>query len=47
MPEKLTKRTVAALKPEAEPYEVRDTELKGFLVRVEAGGTKSYFLDYR
>jgi integrase len=29
------------------PYEVRDVELKGFLVRVEAGGAKTFFLDYR
>jgi integrase len=47
MQQKLTKRTVEALDLRAEPYEVRDTELRGFLVRVERGGTKSFFLDYR
>lgn len=47
MPEKLTKRAVDALKAKDEPYEVRDTEQRGFLVRVEPGGTKTFFFDYR
>jgi integrase len=49
MPAKLTKRAVEALKPGPSgcPYEVRDSELKGFLVRVELSGTKTFFLDYR
>lgn len=44
---KLTKRVVAALPIRDRPYELRDSELRGFLVRVETGGTKSFFLDYR
>jgi hypothetical protein len=47
MPEKITKRVVLALEPKAQPYDLRDSELTGFLVRVETGGTKSFFLDYR
>jgi site-specific recombinase XerD len=47
MPSKLTKRVVEALEPRQRPFEERDTELHGFLVRVERGGTKSFFLDYR
>ena len=54
-PAKLTKRAVEALEPReapkpgtpAPPYEVRDSELRGFLVRVEPSGTKSFFFDYR
>ena len=44
---KLTKRAVEALEIRDRPYELRDPELRGFLVRVEMGGTKSFFLDYR
>ena len=44
---KLTARTVAALKPKAQPYEVRDTERKGFLLRVQPSGAMTYYLDYR
>lgn len=44
---KLTKRAIAALPARDRPYEIRDSELRGFLVRVETGGTKSFFLDYR
>jgi integrase len=47
MPSKLTKRAVEALAPQGKPYDVRDTDLRGFLVRVEASGAKSFFLDYR
>lgn len=55
MTTKLTKRAVEALKAapvpeqgtEPSPYEVRDEELKGFLVRVEPSGRRTFFLDYR
>jgi integrase len=43
----LTKRVVTALGPKEKPYEVRDTDLRDFLVRVEPGGTKSFYLVYR
>jgi integrase len=43
----LTKRVVTALEPTQKPYEVRDTTLRDFLVRVEPGGTKSFYLVYR
>jgi integrase len=43
----LTKRVVTALEPKGKPYEVRDTDLRDFLVRVEPGGTKSFYLVYR
>lgn len=47
MRQKLIKRLVAGLKPTDRPYDVRDSEITGFLVRVEPGGTKAFFFDYR
>jgi integrase len=46
---KITKRSVDALKPAADGAEVVlwDTELKGFGIRVQRGGAKSYVLHYR
>jgi integrase len=45
--EKLKSKTIKALNPKKEPYEVRDSELKGFLLRIEPGGTRSWFFEYR
>jgi integrase len=47
MPAKLTKRFVEAARPKERPYEERDTELKGLLLRVEPSGLKSFWLVYR
>ena len=44
---KLTKRAVEALSARERPYDARDDDLRGFLVRVEPSGRKSFFLDYR
>lgn len=44
---KLHKRAVQALKPTDKPYEVRDKELKGFLLRIEPGGARTWFFEYR
>ena len=46
-PTKLTKTTVERLPATGKRYEVRDTDLSGFLVRVGADGSKSYYLIYR
>jgi integrase len=43
----LTQTLVRDLEPGEAPYEVRDTELRDFLLRVEPGGTKSFYLVYR
>ncbi|HET9215355.1 MAG TPA: site-specific integrase [Terriglobia bacterium] len=43
----LTKRIVEGLLAQDRAYDVRDSALRGFLIRVEPGGTKSFFLDYR
>lgn len=47
MQAKLTKRAIDSLAAQHRPYDVRDTELRGFLVRVEPGGTRSFYFDYR
>ncbi|MCX5772775.1 MAG: tyrosine-type recombinase/integrase [Candidatus Hydrogenedentes bacterium] len=43
---KLTSKLVESLKPREKPYNVVDSELRGFLVRVEPSGVKSYFARY-
>jgi Arm DNA-binding domain len=49
MRDKVTKRAVDALKPGPDGKEavIWDTEVKGFGVRVQRGGTKSYIVHYR
>jgi site-specific recombinase XerD len=44
-PTKITRELVQKLKAEAEPYEQRDSEIKGFLVRVQPSGTLTYYLE--
>jgi integrase len=44
---KLTKRAIDVLSARKRPYDVRDKDLRGFLVRVEPSGRRSFFLDYR
>lgn len=44
---KLTKRTVDAATPRATRYEVWDGDLKGFGLRIEPSGAKSFIVRYR
>jgi len=44
---KLTKRTADAAAAEAERYILWDTALKGFSLRVESSGTKTFLVRYR
>ena len=44
---KLKSRVVGGLKPQENPYEVFDTEIRGFLLRVEPSGTMTYYLAYQ
>jgi len=46
MKAKITKRTLQSLKPREKAYEVVDTELAGFIVRVQLSGSMSYYLSY-
>jgi integrase len=43
---KLTKRTVEGLKAGAKVYTVRDSELTGFMLRVQPTGAMRWFFDY-
>ena len=47
MKAKLTARSVGALKPAEKPYEVFDTDIKGFLLRVQPTGLMTYYLAYK
>ncbi|UGB39115.1 site-specific integrase [Frateuria soli] len=47
MKEKLIERTVRTAKPEAKPYEIRDTDLKGLLLRVQPSGAKSFIVEWK
>ena len=43
---KLTKTAVDAAQPKAEPYELRDTMIPGFLLKVTPAGRKVFMLAY-
>ncbi len=47
MLEKLTKRVIEGLEPAPKPYEVRDSTLKGLLLRVQPSGVRAWYFDYR
>ena len=47
MPESLTNSSVKQLPVRDKPYEVRDSKLKGFLVRVQPSGRKTFYFAYR
>lgn len=42
----ITARLLGTLKPADRPYEVRDAKLKGFILRVQPTGVKSYIAQY-
>lgn len=44
---KLSATSIKTLHPEEKPYEVRDTDIKGFVLRVQPTGVMVYYLDYR
>jgi len=44
---KLTIKSVKQLSPMSRPYEARDTDIKGFLLRVQPSGIMTYYLVYK
>jgi integrase len=44
---KITKRLVDSLEPKDKLYSVRDSELKGFMLRVASSGKRTWLYDYR
>lgn len=44
---KIGTRTISTLQPLNKPYEVRDTELIGLLIRVQPSGVMVYYCEYR
>jgi len=47
MKAKLTNRTITSLNSRKNTYDVRDTDIKGFLIRVRPSGANTYLLQYR
>lgn len=47
MQAKLSAQTIRALRPGDKPYEVVDTEVKEFLLRVQPSGVMTYYFSYR
>lgn len=47
MKAKLSSRTLKSLIPRGKPFEVVDSELKGFLLRVQPSGARTYYFSYR
>lgn len=46
MAAKITQRSVQSAKPRTAPYEVRDAELKGFLLRIQPTGYKAFYFEH-
>ena len=46
-PRRLNKTAIDALKPEAEPYSVHDSDIAGLSVRVAPSGAKTWRVEYR
>jgi len=44
---KFTEKTIQALNPKAKPYEAIDTQLPGFLVRIQPTGQQTYYYSYK
>lgn len=44
---KLNSTTIKSLNPRPQPYEAVDTEIKGFLLRVQPTGRKTFYFSYR
>lgn len=47
MKQTITQSAIQAAKPRAKAYEIRDTKVLGFLVRVQPSGRKTYYCEYK
>ena len=47
MKAKIINRLIESLEPSQKPYEVVDTEVAGFILRVQPFGTMIYYASYR
>jgi integrase len=43
----ITTRTINSIKPKDKPYEIRDTGLKGLLLRVQPSGVLTYYIEFK
>ena len=43
---KLNARTIAGAQPRPQPYEIRDSDIKGLLLRVQPSGVKSFYIEW-
>jgi len=43
----ITNRTLGSIKPQDKPYEIRDTGLKGLILRVQPSGVMTYYLEFK
>ena len=43
----ITQTTIEGAKPKAKAYEIRDTKVAGFLIRIQPSGRKTYYCEYR
>ena len=46
MPTKLTNAVLKKITPRKKPYEIRDSELKGFILRIQPSGIATYICQY-
>src|SRR4051812_17901669 len=47
MQNRITNRTAETANPKEKPYEIRDADIKGFLLRVQPSGIKTYYYSFR
>ncbi len=46
MRSKLNARTIAGAEPRTDPYEIRDSDIKGLMLRVQPSGVKSFYVEW-
>lgn len=46
MRQSITNTLLKTIQPQGKPFEIRDTQVKGFLLRVQPSGVKTYYAEY-